>query len=145
MGDDLPDKVASVLQMRRNITSMLRQLKIETLKACPICGGHDSDVLLSSPEGYMPEGILHIYQCRTCSQAYLNPRLTLDSVVEVENESTVYEYSSDKARESILLLMEMITWLESMGARRNRLLDLGSNHGLLLEAARRLGWQAVGV
>jgi len=96
-------------------------------------------------DSYIP--LLVLWRCGHCGMIFLSPRLTLPAVIAVENESTVYSLTADEAEQRVTGdLATMAAYLGSFvrsGGRR--WLDIGCNRGLLLEAARRLGWQPVGV
>ncbi|MBI3301726.1 MAG: class I SAM-dependent methyltransferase [Deltaproteobacteria bacterium] len=101
--------------------------------------------MFTQPDLYIGGGLLQLTRCDTCSIVYLNPRLTLDSIATLEDNSSVYHFSPEAAEERIVFLMGLVSSLERFSHRRGRLLDIGCNGGLLLEAGRRLGWQVVGV
>lgn len=124
---------------------MVASFAEETLRACPVCAESDSVLIFTHPDTYMSTGMLNIFRCNRCSMSYLNPRLTLDATTAVENESTVYELTPAEIEERLAALGEMVTGLAGFATRRGRVLDIGCNRGLLLEAARRQGWQPVGV
>lgn len=120
-------------------------LETETVTACPICQGNTLQTVETKADSFIPLLVLH--QCATCGMIFLSPRLTLRAVVQVENESMVYDLSSAEAEQTVAgPLTEMAAYLGSFvrsGGRR--WLDIGCNRGRLLEAARRLGWQPLGV
>jgi 2-polyprenyl-3-methyl-5-hydroxy-6-metoxy-1,4-benzoquinol methylase len=120
-------------------------LSLETLAACPLCGQADAEPVLTQPDGYIPA--LHLYRCLHCRIIYLNPRLTLDSILAVEGESDVYNFSNKQAEEWVAgPFNRLCSQLESFIKTQNRrMLDIGCNRGLLMESARRRGWQATGV
>ena len=121
-------------------------LEVETLIHCPVCGEPESQLVLAQPDGYI--SLLHLMRCANCKVIYLNPRLTLASIVTVENASEVYNFSRDTAEEQIKThCTDIVRWLEGycMQTSGRRLLDIGCNRGLLMEAARRQGWQVTGV
>lgn len=121
-----------------------RLFEVEALTACPLCNEAKAELVYTHPDLYIP--ILHLYRCRACQTIYLNPRLTLAAIVQVEAQSAVYDFSSAIAEEEIKASMGLIRWLETYQRTRTRcLLDIGCNRGLLLEAARRQGWQVIGV
>jgi 2-polyprenyl-3-methyl-5-hydroxy-6-metoxy-1,4-benzoquinol methylase len=93
----------------------------------------------------MSAGVLNVFRCNRCSTAYLNPRLTIESTIAVENESTVYELTATEIEDRIVGFRALLSGLMSFVPRHGRLLDIGCNRGWLLEAARRQGWKAIGV
>jgi SAM-dependent methyltransferase len=120
-------------------------LTVEHLTHCPICGASSAEPVLTHPDGYLP--ILHLQRCRGCQMVYLNPRLTLASIVAVEDESEVYSFDQTVAESWITegltsLVIQLEGYVRTSG---RRLLDIGCNRGLLMEAARRRGWQPTGV
>lgn len=121
------------------------ELPTESLSACPVCGGSDLHTVDSAPDAYIP--LLVLQQCAECGIVLLNPRLTRASMLVVEEASTVYDLAPDAAEEWITgTLIPRARYLASFGrSQGRRWLDIGCNRGLLLEAARRLGWDPVGV
>jgi len=116
--------------------------------SCAVCGSSGAELVLEQPEGLMPGGLLSLYRCKSCSLVYLNPRLSNDGIEALENRSTVYEYTHEHVQGEIGKLEKMVRWLEVLAERppeRGRLLDVGCNRGMLLAAARRLGWTVTGV
>lgn len=120
-------------------------LETVTLAACPVCGGTQLRTVETAPDAYIP--LLVLQQCAQCGVIFLNPRLSHDAVVAVENESTVYAMSDAEAEQVVAgPLTQLAQHLASFGrSPGRRWLDIGCNRGLLLEAVRRQGWQAVGV
>lgn len=120
-------------------------LVTETLTCCPICGHLKSEVVLTQADGYI--STLYLHQCCGCQAIYLNPRLTPASIISVEDESEIYTFSREIAEEQIKGgLTRLFKWLETYTRTyRRQLLDIGCNRGLLMEAARRQGWQVTGV
>lgn len=120
-------------------------IETETLAHCPICGEAKAEEVLTYPDGYIPT--LHLWKCIVCQSIYLNPRLTLNSIIAVEDESEVYTLSPE-AREAEISdnRTGIIRWLATyVRTQQRQLLDIGCNRGLMLEAARRQGWQVTGV
>jgi SAM-dependent methyltransferase len=120
-------------------------LTVEHLTQCPICGASAADTVLTHPDGYLPN--LHLQRCCQCQMIYLNPRLTLESIIAVEDESEVYSFDRETAERWINdSLTQWISFFEGyVRTPGRRLLDIGCNRGLLMEAARRRGWQPIGV
>lgn len=121
-------------------------LPTETITACPVCGGPLSAPFLQSPNDHYL-GTLCLCRCTACDLVCLNPRLTRQSVEYVENESTIYDYSPEQ-RETIINheFTPLVQWVPRFGrSTGRRWLDVGCNRGLLLEAARRHGWQVTGI
>jgi 2-polyprenyl-3-methyl-5-hydroxy-6-metoxy-1,4-benzoquinol methylase len=122
-----------------------RTLALEALTACPVCAGQRAEFVLSHPDGYLPS--LRLHRCRQCDLIYLNPRLTLESILAVEAESEVYSFDRSVAEQWIA--EDLTGWVVRLerfvSGPERRLLDIGCNRGLLMEAARRRGWQVTGV
>lgn len=121
------------------------ELHTETLLTCPICGKRQVEIVLTQPDGYIP--ILQLNRCQGCQMVYLSPRLTPDSTMVVEDESEVYVFSMEVAESHIANAWSgIIRWLQSyVTSPTRRLLDIGCNRGLLLESAKRIGWEVTGV
>jgi len=116
---------------------------------CGVCAadGTAADPLLTYDDPLVG-GPLHVQRCRGCGTAYLAPRLADDALRRLEDGSTVYDLPADLVRQRINILCDMLRGFERFappGRPIRRVLDIGCNRGLLLEAARRLGWHGVGV
>jgi len=121
----------------------------ETLSVCPVCGEAALRTVETVPDTYIP--LLVLQQCAGCGVICLNPRLTAAAMAAVENASTVYSLGAEEVEQ--LVARELVRRAAYLGSfarapqdtTRRRWLDIGCNRGLLLEAARRQGWQPVGV
>lgn len=119
------------------------------LSACPVCGDAALRTVETVPDTYIP--LLVLQQCACCGVVCLNPRLTPAAMAAVENASTVYSLGAEETEQ--LVADELVRRAEYLSSftrtapdtTSRRWLDIGCNRGLLLEAARRLGWQPVGV
>lgn len=114
---------------------------------CGVCGAVGADHLITHHEPLLGAA-LDIVRCRTCGTAYLTPRLSDEALHRLEDDSTVYELAPGVAEQRIEVLGGMLAGFERFatgGTPIRRVLDIGCNRGLLLEAARRLGWKGVGV
>ena len=117
----------------------------ETLRACPICAEPKAELVWQQTETFIAEGLC-LFQCQTCEQVYLNPRLTLASTTTLENQSEVYVYTEAEEQQAIALKASIIAHIEQQSLLRpGRILDLGCNRGLLLVAAQSRGWQPIGI
>jgi SAM-dependent methyltransferase len=120
-------------------------LETVSLPACPVCAGAQLRTVETVPDAYIP--LLVLQQCAQCGVIFLNPRLTHESIIVIENASTVYDLTDDEAEQIIAgsstQAAQYLAGFARSGGRR--WLDIGCNRGLLLEAVRRLGWQPVGV
>jgi SAM-dependent methyltransferase len=117
---------------------------IENVPACPLCESLEQDEVAREHDQLFPTGTLHLARCRSCGLVFLNPRLTHDAMVRLENESSVYELDEDALDAQIEARVHMLRSFPTT-ASEGRMLDIGCNRGLLLRAAKRLGWSSVGV
>lgn len=117
----------------------------ESLAECPNCSAPATNPAMHAPDGFLGE--LSLVSCQRCGIVYLNPRLAPESTTRIEDDSTVYDYDSAAVEQMIdVSLADLMKWLTaSVPSAQRRLLDVGCNRGLLLEAARRQGWQVTGV
>jgi SAM-dependent methyltransferase len=121
-------------------------LLTQALEGCPICAYEATDLVLHHDDAVFPGGRLSLMKCSSCKSVFLNPRLTFDGVLAVEEASDVYDYSDQEIAATVSKLEEILEWLEQFVASRGRsLLDIGCNRGFLLEAARRRGWDVTGI
>lgn len=118
---------------------------LEILRECPICSSTESTVTFTLPDPSISTSLLVLNRCSKCAFTYLNPRLSCSAVAKLENSSEVYDYPPDKVESTIKQLPRLIQFLEAYSRGRGLLLDVGSNRGMLREAARRSGWQVTGV
>jgi SAM-dependent methyltransferase len=88
---------------------------------------------------------LTLERCLTCELVLLNPRLTERAIEKIAYASIVHEIGSTEVDEHLRALDGVLERLEASVTRRGNLLDVGCNRGFLLEAARRRGWNVVGV
>ncbi len=117
----------------------------ESLTGCPVCAAPANSPMMHAPDGFLGE--LSLAMCRRCGIVYLNPRLAPESTAHIEDDSTVYDYGAEAVDQMIdVSLANLIKWLTpSVPSTNRRMLDVGCNRGLLMEAARRQGWQVTGV
>ena len=120
-------------------------LSTELLDTCPVCGVLAPPPFLQVEDNYLEQ--LQLRRCVYCHTVFLNPRLTPEAVVQVENASTVYDYTPEQIATVVgEQLPPVVRWIAGHGqSQGKRWLDIGCNRGLLLEAARRDGWQVTGV
>lgn len=122
---------------------MLNDDDLEFLEGCPLCGGDALASVYSRPDEHLPT--LNLDRCDTCDIVFLNPRLQLHAIENLENSSRTYQYDGDKVERSVQALDRLLQDLEAYGRDRGRFLDVGCNRGFLVESARRRGWSAVGI
>jgi SAM-dependent methyltransferase len=119
-------------------------VNLETLPACVICGG-DLFTVMTVPDALCEQVVLQ--QCKGCGITLQNPRLSYAAMLAVENESTVYDLPPEEVELRISgplngLVLHLGRLVQGRG---KRWLDIGCNRGILLEAARRRGWEVTGV
>lgn len=119
--------------------------------SCPICGAVAGPVRYRLPDH-------SVFTCAACDQIYLWPLLSAEQVRAVYQQ--LYETGegplpelrdyfalsyNDAASNPLMQLYER--WLDAIERhhRPGRLLDIGCSTGLFLVAARRRGWDPVGV
>ncbi|HNU50694.1 MAG TPA: class I SAM-dependent methyltransferase [Verrucomicrobiota bacterium] len=107
--------------------------------ACDLCGSPESELLLEKDGG-------RYARCPHCGFIFTNPRRLR---FEADNEAAFLEglaryaeknYSPKKQREYRRSLRPLARWRKT-----NRFLEIGSNVGGLLAAARAEGWEVMGV
>lgn len=118
--------------------------QLETLPSCVICGGELFTVITAPDPAYEE---LVVQQCKSCGITLQNPRMTHAAMVAMENESTVYDFSPEEVEQTVSgPLSDLAAHLEGLvRSGGKRWLDIGCNRGMLLEAARRRGWQVTGI
>ena len=55
-----------------------------------------------------PTGVLRLVACRDCRLVFLNPRMTLDAIVELEDESDVYAMDATETEHEIAARIELL-------------------------------------
>jgi 2-polyprenyl-3-methyl-5-hydroxy-6-metoxy-1,4-benzoquinol methylase len=120
---------------------------VETLRDCPICGKPISESAATTyyPDGMFPGGVLRVVHCELCGISFLNPRLTLAENELFEDANDFYRITPEERERQLVALEAMLDSLSVYAPRREKLLDIGCNRGVLLAAAKRLGWDPTGV
>jgi len=116
---------------------------VEKLRVCPVCDAANFSEILTHPDGFIP--LMHIHRCAECQTAFLNPRLTVAALLQIEKDSEVYAFPPDVAEDQVRARDGIVASFERYTGGPGRLLELGCNRGLLMEAARRRGWNVAGV
>ncbi|QEL17475.1 class I SAM-dependent methyltransferase [Limnoglobus roseus] len=116
----------------------------DPVSSCSVCGSADREALFTRHDGGIGAD-LSLVRCRSCNLVYLAPRPSLAFIESLEGNSSVYLMPPDEMASKIRALNDMVAGLEQFTTRRKRLVDIGCNRGLLLEAARRRGWDCIGV
>jgi SAM-dependent methyltransferase len=119
--------------------------KIERVDVCPVCGGRQGATVLEQPDVLFPTGRLTLRSCADCNLVFLDPRMTFQAMARLEEESETYDFDEERTRAEIDARVGLVDALSVWPRHRRRLLDVGCNRGLLLAAAERIGWRAVGV
>jgi 2-polyprenyl-3-methyl-5-hydroxy-6-metoxy-1,4-benzoquinol methylase len=125
-------------------------------RRCVVCGSEEQILLYPANvagkalpnEFRCTSGVLaqhdDIVECPRCGMVSSDPTLATEEILERYTEVVDEDYfSEEEARR------ELFSWvLDVMGGypvRGNRLLEVGSNVGLFLDAARKHGWQVRGI
>jgi SAM-dependent methyltransferase len=119
--------------------------RIATVDRCPSCGSRRQTEVREQPDGLFPTGKLRIVTCTDCGLVFLNPRMTEEAMAQLEDVSEVYVMDAATTEREIVARVELLRTLLARTPGSGRLLDVGCNRGLLLRAAQRFGWDAVGV
>jgi 2-polyprenyl-3-methyl-5-hydroxy-6-metoxy-1,4-benzoquinol methylase len=117
----------------------------ECVDNCPVCRSGAQKEILKHPDPLFPGGVLTLVSCSDCDFVFLNPRLSQAALMRLEDRSEVYEMDALETSREIDARLDLLKWLTPFTTRIGRLLDVGCNRGLLLQAAKRMGWDPVGV
>jgi SAM-dependent methyltransferase len=102
----------------------------QALERCPACGSQRSD-LRGEKNGHA------VYRCRECGSLH-SPRFALDyEGYYDESNLSIPEFVDQQLDHAVNPLQ--------VYRKTNRLLDIGCGEGAFLRAARRAGWEAVGL
>ena len=111
---------------------------------CPVCAAPDARTFLSY-EGH------ELGECRDCGLVFLDPMPAAEALAALYHDAYdgaqagYFGKVGAKMRRSRRRLRWLARRLERPVGARSRLLDVGANGGFLVEAARELGFEAVGV
>ena len=108
------------------------------------CSGNHSVVLeYNISKDSLNFGDSKIIKCLNCGLVYLNPtpdaKLLLESYVKMQDD--LYLSEEEGRRKSARLFLNKVRRYKNKG----KLLDLGCSAGILLDEARKLGWEVHGV
>jgi len=124
--------------------------------SCALCGS-DDPVLLFEVSGHERQGIYvngalqpvaekeRIVRCQRCGLVYVNPRLAQTPAIAAyspEEEDVYFQRTRSERRANNVRLLQQI---EEMLSGPGRVLDIGCGDGLLLDQARRRGWECWGL
>ncbi len=117
---------------------------------CNFCGCDDSKLLYRKRGRTIPE-TFHIVRCRKCGLAYVNPRLKKDISIGLYNDDyydgkgidNSFNGANRKKQRDAIILARCLK--ESIPRRSGglNLLDVGGGEGLVSEAAKKLGFDAL--
>jgi cyclopropane fatty-acyl-phospholipid synthase-like methyltransferase len=127
------------------VTDFTADTSVEPVGACPLCESEELITVLEQADVLFPTGRLILRRCDACGLAFLDPRMTFEAMARLEEESETYDFDAERIRSEIDARVGLVETLAVWPRHRRRLLDVGCNRGLLLAAAERLGWNAVGV
>lgn len=118
---------------------------LEHVDHCPVCRSDRQREVLEEPDYLFPTGVLRLVACSQCGLVFLNPHLTLEAIVQLEDASDAYETDAVDTEREIKARVELLRGLTRSSTETGRLLDVGCKRGLMLCAAQRVGWNPVGV
>jgi SAM-dependent methyltransferase len=110
---------------------------MSTAPACQVCGGADI-----APHHADAKGAL--YRCNTCKFVFLHPIPAADVQAGMYEAEGIGARYFPKAERKLARARGRVRRLQRF-APRGRFLDAGCNGGFMVEAARRAGFEAVGV
>lgn len=108
------------------------------------CSGSDSPVLeYNISKDSLNFGDFKIVKCMHCGLIYLSPKPDTGLLLELyaKTQDNLYLSEEEERRRSARFLLNKISRYKGKG----RLLDLGCSAGILLDEARKLGWEVYGV
>lgn len=118
---------------------MLGKWQAEEIDCCPICGG-EGRFVMTAPDPSQGEIItLNVYECKKCSCAYNNPRMTKDAMNDYYQSGDYikgfenYDDFGERRRAMVraLLISEYVNINQP-----KRALDVGCGHGYFLQRMR---------
>jgi len=116
-----------------------------TTVACNLCGSHNHRWILSKGQGDTVP-CRDLVRCLGCGLVFVHPCLAPDEILrQYTDERLQREYLEQRylpREESMRRFAEMLL---SEAPAGTRLLDVGAGPGLLVSAARKRGWDAVGL
>lgn len=123
---------------------------------CPLCGANNFSVKyeeqLDGAEDafhYLTEKACHyrVVTCNECGLAYSTPIFEEEKIIELYKSAAIEEAVGEN--EDAAIRLNMRRYLDRLakdsGKRSGKLLDVGCGPGHLIEEARKLGYDAIGV
>lgn len=104
---------------------------------CNLCQANDYKVIWSE----LP---YQVVKCRRCGLVYNNPRLTQEELASFYSPEYFYRYYVPNREKSIQEAKVRLQEIEGL-VDKGRVLDVGCGLGFFLAAARRRGWETVGI
>lgn len=124
---------------------------------CTLCGADDPKVLLEAiaPAERSAHDLQYaasgdkplqdrLVRCKQCDLVYVSPRPQQQAIEEAYQEVDNSLYL-EHGEERIKTFSRAIHWLEKVGARKGKLLDIGCAGGFFVKAAKNAGWEAEGI
>lgn len=119
---------------------------------CPLCGGDDVAPAYHVTRWRTP---FDVARCRACSLLHVNPRLPREHLDAYYDEgyyggSADWHYTDEREHEEQVRvraagrLARAARLLTAAGVATRRVVELGSAFGVVLDEARRLGWETRG-
>jgi SAM-dependent methyltransferase len=113
--------------------------RLETLTACPLCGGN---MLLAAP--VQPQPPFGITQCAACGGIFLSPRPFADAMRKYYDEFYAADENAVSKRQERRAQRHFGRLMRYSG-KPGRILEIGAGDGYLLNEAKKGGWQVEGL
>jgi len=105
---------------------------------CVLCNGHDTIVI----ENY--NGYYKVLKCLNCVLVYVNP-IPQKELLEKNYSQEYYTPWLENQREKRIIMWRLrLKTLNGFSNKKGKLLDVGCGEGLLLELAKKDGWDVTG-
>jgi hypothetical protein len=111
---------------------------------CPVCGGIKNNLILTNVKSIYAEFSSNVFQCFDCKHGFTYPKPPSEIVKKIYERSYSYSFhkllDSEKRNRSFKLLKIIKKVIDIDG-----LIEVGSMHGIFLQAARDLGIRTLGI